>query len=213
MDDNVSPTTIAGTSPADDASPLPASLSMMDLSRQFERYSLQPSRQNLFYDHPPYRLSSFYPPTQPNRNPTSFNSSQAVLQQRQSMTRRQFNPAHLSKIHSLVEGLASDGRPRSSYSSSTNTTSSESPLEDTLPDLPSYIDHAPTSSAPSSENDESDSCPGHRRGYTQRKVDKDLRHSLSREAMGKKNVVLKRIRYRKSFLKRRSMESGRRRDR
>lgn len=206
MDDQFSTTTIPGTSPVHE----PASQSILDLSREFKRYSLQPSRQNLFDDRPPSRVSSFYLPMHSNRNPTSFNSSQAVFQ-RQSMARRQCNPAHLLKIHSLVEGLASDGRPRSKYSGSTTTTS-ESPLEDTLPDLPSYTHRDPTCSAPSSENEESDSGVGYKRVYPQNKPSKDLRHSLP-EGMGKKNDVLKRIRYRKSFLKRRSMESGKRQDR
>lgn len=210
MDDNISPPTILDISPADDGSLPLASLSIMDLSRDFERYSLQPSRQNLFYDHPPSPFSKFYPPIHSNRNPTSFNSSQAVLQQRQSMTRRQCNPVHLSKIHSLVEGLTSDGRPRSSYSSSTNTTS---PLEYALPDLPSCTDHALTSSVPSSENEVSDSSPGYRMEYAQHNVSKDLRRSLSPEGMGKKNDVLRRIRCRKSFSKRRSIESVKRQDR
>lgn len=206
MDDQFSPTTIPGTSPVHE----PASPSILDLSREFERYSLQPSRQNLLYDRPPSRVSIFYPPIHPNRNPTSFNSSQALFQ-RQSMTRPQCNPTHLLKIHSLVEGLASDGRTKSSYSGSTTTTS-ESPLEDTLPDLPSYIDRDPTCSAPCSENEEIHSGVGYKRVYAQNKPSKDLRHSLP-EGMRKKNDVLKRIRYRKSFLKRRSMESGKRQDR
>lgn len=213
MDEKTTPPAIAGTSPAGDGSLSSASLSMVDLSSEFERHSLQPSRQNLFCEYPPSRISGFYLPTRPNRNPTTFNSSQAALQQQQSMTRRQCSPAHLSKIHSLVENLASDGRPKSSYSSSTNTTSSESPLEDILPDLPSYLDRAPTSSTHSSENEESDSSPGYRRSYAQHKVSKHLRRSLSPEGMGTKNVVLKRIRYRKSFLRRRSVESNKRQDR
>ena len=157
MDDQFSPTTIPGTSPVHE----PASSSILDLSREFERYSLQPSRRNLFNDHSTARVSSFYPPMHPKRNPTSFNSSQAVFQ-RQSMTRRQFNPTHLLKIHNLVEGLASDGRPKSSFTGSTTTTS-ESPLVDTRPDLPSYIDRDPTCSAPSSENEEFHSGVGYKR--------------------------------------------------
>lgn len=218
MDDHITPNTITGALPAADGSLLLASPSVMDLSRDFERYSLRPSRQDLFYDNPPSPFSSFYPPIHAKRNPTSFNSSQTALQQRQPMTRRPCNPAHrnpanLSKIHSLVEGLASDGRPRYSYSSSTNTTSSESPSEDTLPDLPSYTDRNPISSVPSSENEDSDSSPGYRRRYAQHKVSKDLRRSLSPEGLGMRNVVLKRIRCRKSFTKRRSVESGKRQDR
>ena len=206
MDDQLPVTTIPGTSPVRGS----ASPSILDLSREFERYSLQPSKQNMFHDRTPSRVSSFYPQSPPNRNPTSFNSSQAAFQ-RQSMTRRQYNPAHLLKIHSLVEGLVSDGRPKSSYSGSITTTP-DSPLEDTLSDLPSYIDRGYKRSAPSSENEESDSAVGYKRVHAQNKPSKDLRHSLP-EGMGKKNDVLKRIRYRKSFLKRRSMESGKRQDR
>ena len=217
MDDSISPIHIASSSPADDDSLSSASLSLMDLSRQFERYSLQPSRQNLFHGNSPLRVSSLYSPVHPNRRPTSLNSSQTVLQQQQqqkSPTRRQCNLAHLSKIHSLVEGLTSGGRPKSGYSTSTNSTTSESPLEeDTLPDLPSFTDYFPTSSALSSETEESDSSPGYRRVYAQNKVGKDLRHNLSREGMEKKNVVLKRIRYRKSFWKKRLVDSGKRQDR
>ena len=209
MEDQFSPTTIPGTSPINE----PASPSILDLSREFERYSLQPSRQNLFYDRPPSRVSSFYPPMHPNRNPTSFNSTHVVFQ-RASMTRRHCNPTHLSKIHSLVEGLASDGQQKANCSGSTTTTTttSESPLEDTLPDLPSHIDRDPKFSAPSSGNKEFHSGVGYKRVYAQNKPSKALGHSLQ-EGMGKKNDVLKRIRYRKSFLKRRSMESGKRQDR
>ncbi|MCJ1471181.1 hypothetical protein MMC07_009829 [Pseudocyphellaria aurata] len=185
----------------------------MDLSRDFESHSLRPSRQNLFYDHPPPPFSRFYPPIRSHQNPTSFNSSQVVLQQRQPMTRQPCNSTHLSKLHSLVEGLVSTGRPRSSYSSSINTASSGYPREDILPDLPSRPEHAPTSSAPSSENEESESSPWYRRGYAQHNVTKNLRQTISPDRTGKQNVVLKRIRYRKSFLKRRSTDSCKRQDR
>lgn len=202
------------TSPSGDdsasSSPSVSDLSITELSRQFDRQSIQSSRQTLRYDAAPFRPYDFHPSQQPNHNPTAFNSSQAVLQ-RQYLTRRPCNPAHFSKLHTMVEGLLSDEQSRSSCSSSSmsaNTTSPLSPLEDTLPPLPSSYQNLSAASSPASfsENEESDSSRGDATRYLHHKFRRDLRHSHSREGVAKQNVVLKSIRFRRSFQKKRALE-------
>lgn len=184
----------------------------MDLSRQLDKHSLQPSRRKIHDEAPTFRARDFHSSQPSNHNPTAFNSSQAVLQQRQyTMTRRPCNPTHLSRIHTMVEGLLSDEQPRSSCSGSSisaNTTSPLPPLEDTLPPLPSSYKDPNSVSSPGffSENEESDSSRGDARRYLHQRVRRDLRHSLSKEGIGKQNVVLKSIRFRKSFQKKRALE-------
>lgn len=185
--------------------------SMTELCCKLDRQSLQPSRQNIMEEHlwAP-RVRKLQAPAHSNRTPTSFNSSHAALQQRHPLNRRQPNPAHLNKIHTLVGDLLSDDHPNSITSSSSTSADNTSPLPlDMLPPYAAYMMTPATSSMSSaSEADMSGSSRDQCRRYLHHIVSKDLRHSASRETMGKPNAVLKSIRVRKGFLKRRSQEAA-----
>lgn len=185
--------------------------SMTELCCQLDRQSFQPSRQNIMKENLlASRVRKLHTPVHSNRMPTSFNSSHAVLQQRHPLTRRQPNPAHLNKIHTLVGDLLLDDQPSTiaSGSSTSANTTSPGPL-DVLPPYAAYMMNLATSSTSSaSEADDSDSSRDQCRRYLHHKFSKDLRHSTSRETMGKPNVVLKSIRVRKGFLKKRSQEAA-----
>lgn len=215
MDNRFSCTASVSTSMgSDDGSTSSSSASaesMTELCCKFDRQSLQPSRQNIMEEH--YlasRSRKLHTPVHSNRMPTSFNSSHAVLQQRHLPSRRQPNSAQLNKIHTLVEDLLSGDQLNTIASSSSTSANITSPLPlDMLPPYAAYMMTSTTSSMSSaSEADEPDSSRDQRRRYLHHKVSKDLRHSASRETMGKPNVVLKSIRVRKGFLKRRSQESA-----
>lgn len=185
--------------------------SITELCCELDRQSLQPSRQNIMEEHlwAP-RVRKFHAPVHSNRTPTSFNTSHAVLQQRHLLNRRQPNPAHLNKIHTLVGDLLSDDHPDSIAAGSNSSANNTPPLPlDMLPPYAAYMKTSVTSSMSSaSEADNSGSSRDQCRRYLHHMVSKDLRHSASRETMGKPNTVLKSIRVRKGFLKKRSQEAA-----
>lgn len=185
--------------------------SMTELCCELDRQSLQPSRHNIMEERfwAP-RARKLHAPVHSNRTPTSFNSSHAGLQQRHPLNRRQPNPAHLNKIHTLVRDLLSDDHPNSVASGSSASANNTSPLPlDMLPPYAAYMMTSATSSMSSaSEADESGSSLDQCRRYSHHIVNKDSRHSASRETIGKPNAVLKSIRVRKGFLKRRSQEAA-----
>lgn len=185
---------------------------MTELCCQLDRQSLRPSRQNIMEQYfLASRVRKLHTPVHSNRMPTSFNSSHAVLQQqRHPITRRQPNLAQLNKIHTLVNDLLSDDHPNTIASGSSTSANTTSPLPlDILPSYAAFMMTSATSSMSSaSEAEESDSSRDQCRRYLHHKISKDLRHSASRETMGKPNAVLKSIRVRKGFLKKRSQEAA-----
>lgn len=185
--------------------------SMAELCCKLDRQSLRPSRPNSMEEHiSPSRVRKLHAPVHFNRTPTSFNSSHTGLQQRHPLNRCQPNSAQLNKIHTLVEDLPSDDHPNSiALGSSTSTSNTSSSPLDMLPPYAGYMvasATSPMSSAP--QADESGSSRDQCRRYLHHIVSKDLRHSGSREMMGKPNAVLKSIRVRKGFLKKRSQEAA-----
>lgn len=182
---------------------------MTELCCELDRQSLQPSAQNIMEEHfPASRVRKLHAPVNFNRKPTSFNSSHAGLQHRHPVNRRQPNFAHINKIQTLAEDLLSDDHTNSIASGSSTSANTTSPLP--LDMLPSYAACMMTSatsfmsSASASEADEPGSSRDQCRRYLHHKVSRDLRCSASRETMGKPNAVLKSIRVRKGFLKKRS---------
>lgn len=171
--------------------------SMTELCCELDRQSLQPSRHNIMEEH--FWASRV---RKLRDTATSSNSSHAGLQQRHPLNRRQPSSAQLNKIHILVEDLLSDDHPNSIASGSNTSANTTSPLPMEM--LPSYAAYmmasAKSSMSSASEADESGSSPYQCRRY--------LRQSASRETMGKPNAVLKSIRVRKGFLKKRSQEAA-----
>lgn len=184
--------------------------SITELCCELDRQSLQPSRHNIMEEQfRAPRIRKLHAPVHSNRTPTSFNSSHAGLQQRHPPNRRQPNPAHLNKIHTLVGDLLSDDHPNSIASGSSTYANNTSPLPlDMLPPYAAYMMTSATSSMSSASEAESGSSRDQCRRYLHHIVSKDLRHSASRETMGKPNAVLKSIRVRKGFLKKRSQEAA-----
>lgn len=185
--------------------------SMSELCCQLDRQSLRPSRQNIMEEYfLASRVRKLHTPVHSNRMPTSFNYSHPVLQQRHPLTRRQPNFAQLNKIHILVEDLLSDDHPNITSSGSSKSANTISPLPTDMisPSTACMMTSATSSMSSTSEADESDSSRDQSWRYLHHKVSKDLRHSVSRETMGKPNAVLKSIRVRKGFLKRRSQEAA-----
>lgn len=214
MDNSFSCTASVSSSMGSDDCAMPSSASeetMTELCCELDRHSLQSSRQNIMEERClASRIRKLHTPVHSNRMPTSLNSSHALLQQRHPPTRRQPNLAQLNKIHTLVKDILSDDHTNSSASDSNVSANTTSPVPlDMLPPYPAYMMTSATSSTSSaSEADESDTNRGQCPRYLHHKLCKDLRHTGSRETMGKPNVVLKSIRVRKGFLKRRSQEAA-----
>lgn len=185
--------------------------SMTELCCELDRQSLQPSAQNIMEEQfLASRVRKLHAPVHSNRMPTSFNSAHAGLQQWHPLNRRQPNSAQLNKIQTCVEDLLSDDHLNSIASGSSTSANTTSPLPlDMPPPYAAYMMTSATSFMSSALGaDESGSSRDQCRRYLHHKVSKDLRYSSSRETMGKPNAVLKSIRVRKGFLKRRSQEAA-----
>ena len=213
MDDSVSPTFSRESTPCCDngcsGSPergYPISTSIAELSQHFDQHSLTSRR-------PSACIESFAPRARelnlPNHSPNSF--SNRVCRQRKSLNRLQCSSEHLSRISAFVEEMVQTGQPLyepTHPAALLDDSSSPSLSPDVVPTMSSYFNVR--SSRPSSSYDGNGDprSPQHPlRSSQSYKVDKDLRHSASREGIGKP-MVKKKIRMRKSL---KMVESGERR--
>ena len=203
MDDSVSPTSSRESTPCYDsgysnsARRISTSTSIAELSQHFDRHSLQPRRPSIPSEGPLLRSR------ESNINLQSSNSfSNRVCRRRQSINRLQCSAAHLSRISALVEDMVQTNQPLyepSHVSSMFNGSTSPSLSPDEVP--PSTSSYFNLNSIPSVSSGGGDSEPlQHFPRQNSYKIDKDLRHSASRDGMGTQKV-LKKIRVRKSSMK------------
>lgn len=210
MDDSISPTSSRDSTPCYDngyhVSPergYPISTSITELSRHFDRHTITPPRPSICVDGSTPHPRELNPP---HHSPNSFTNR--ICRQRQSLNRLQCSSDHLSRISALVEEMVQTGQAL--YDPTHPTALLDEPTSpslslDGVPPMASYFDVS--SSRPSSSF--SASCdaqlPQHFLRHSQScKMDRDLRHRISREGIGKP-MVKKKIRMRKSL---KMLESG-----
>lgn len=198
MEDSISPSSSRESSPCYEngysgSRRYSASNSIAELSRHFNQHTLSPRRPSTVLEDSTPRARDTNPYLQ---SPNSF--SNRVCRRRQSINRLQCCPGHLSRISTLVEGMLQTGE--SYYDSSTlddSTSPSLSPDEhEQTPD--SYMGFtplpAPVTGIGASSTSSTQHSLRHSHSY---KVDKELRHSASREGLGHP-MVKKKIRMRRS---------------
>lgn len=199
MNDSVSPTSSRESTPSydigyNDSSErgYPISTSIAELSQHFDQHNLGPSR----------CVEGLTPCARELKLPHSPNSfSNRVCRQRQSLNRLQCSADHLSRISALVEGIAQTGPPLHETTHSAallDDSTSPSLSPDEIPPMASYFNISSSRLSPSFIAN----CDSHLSQHSLRhsqsyKIDKDLRHSGSREGIGKP-MVKKKIRMRKS---------------
>ena len=130
------------------------------------------------------------------QSPTSF--SNRVCRRRQSINRLQPSSSHLTRISTLVENMVQTGQPL--YDSThpramldDSTSPSLSP-DEVSPNTSFYFGFSPIS--PSSVSSGSDLAQHSQRYFQSRRIDRELRHSASKD--GNITLVRKKIRMRKS---------------
>ena len=202
MDDGISPNSSRESSPCCEngynvSKRYSAPNSIAELSRHFNQHSLTPRRPSTVIEEPTPRARET---TQCLQSPNSF--SNRVCRRRQSINRLQCSTAHLSRISALVEDMVQTGQPYNMYDPThpcsmldDSTPPSLSPDEQPTSSSDSYFGFTPISSSSTMSN--SSSAQHSLRHSHSYKVDKDLRHSASREGLGKP-MVKKKIRMRKS---------------
>ena len=202
MEDSVSPNSSRESSPCyengyNGTRQYSRSNSIAELSRRFNQHSLNPRRPSTVLEDTPPRSQGPSPCVQ---SPNSF--SNRVCRRRQSINRLQCSPAHLSRIKAFVEDMVQTGHsccdsPYSSTMLGDSTFPSLSPDEQEPTSNP-YFGFTPMSASAAGIRVDGPSSaqrsPRHSQPY---KTDKELRHSGSREGMGKL-MVKKPIRVRKS---------------
>lgn len=194
--------------------PTASSDSVIELSRKFNQASLQSHCRNLFYDAPPSKVPDVNSTRVFDRRISSANNSHLTRQQRPTMAQRHCKSAHFLKMNALLEDMLTDNQTcdGTSHSSSRACNSfSQLPAQQPVTCTPSPSTNPFPMSASSSEIDETDSYRGSKRQCEDR-ISNDSRPS-SMESVSRKNIVLRSIRVRRSFHKRRSLESGKRCDR
>lgn len=187
--------------------------SIMELSRKFGQASLQSSGRNLSYDAPPSKVPDANSTRLFNRKISPTNNSYFARQQRPIIAHRQCKSAQFSKIHALVEDIIMDHQICVGTSHSPSQTCDSFlhlPIQQAVPSIPSPSISFSTSTS-SSETDETDSYRGSKRQCGDRTRSDPRPPSM--EPVTRQNVVLRSIRVRRSFHKRRSLESGKRCDR
>lgn len=183
-----------------------ASNSIAELSEHFDLHSLTPRRPSIPRDVLTPRAREHNPSL---HSPTSF--SNRVCRQRRSMNRLRSSSTHLSRISALVEDMVQTGLPTYDPTHPTSmlndsTSPSLSPDEQ-LPSATSYFGFTPIPpSSISATGSHSFSLQHSLRRAQSYKIDKDLRHSASREGTGSNTrLVKKKVRMRKSS---KSLSSG-----
>ena len=207
MIDSVSPNSSRESTPCHDNGyndspepgyPIPTTIA--ELSQRFDQHTLSPRRPSVCVEG---SISRAREPGPPHHSANSFSNR---VCRRQSLNRLQCTADHLSRISALVEELVQTGplhEPTHPAALLDESTSPSLSPDEILP-MASYFN---VSSRPSSSF--SANCdprfPQHTLRQSQSyKIDKDLRHSASREGIGKP-MVKKKIRMRKSS---RMLESG-----
>ena len=198
MEDSISPSSSRESSPCYEngysgSRRYSTSNSIAELSRHFNQHTLSPRRPSTVLEDSTPRALDTNPYLQ---SPNSF--SNRVCRRRQSINRLQCYPAHLSRISTLVEGMLQTGE--SYYDSSIlddSTSPSLSPDEhEPIPD--SYLGFTTLPASPTGIGAGSPSSQQHPLRHSHSyKIDKELRHSASREGLGKP-MVKKKIRMRRS---------------
>ena len=198
MEDSISPSSSRESSPCyengyNGSRGYSSSNSIAELSRHFNQHTLSPRRPSTVLEDSTPRTRDMNPYLQ---SPNSF--SNRVCHRRQSINRLQCCSAHLSRISLLVEGMVQNGQ--SHYDSSTfddSTSPSLSPDEHE-PAPSSYIGFTPLPAPATGIGAGSSSSAQHSLRHSHSyKIDKELRHSASREGLGNP-MVKKKIRMRRS---------------
>ena len=204
MGHSASPTSSRESTPCcdneDDGSPeqgYSISTSIAELSQHFDQHTLTPRQPSLCVERstPCAREPNF-----PHHSPSSF--SNRVCRRRQSLNRLQCSSDHLSRISALVEEMVQTGQslhdPIHPAPLLDDSTSPSLSPDEVLP-MASYFS-IPSTRPSSSLSANCDSrLPQHSiRSLQSYKIDKDMRHSASREGTGKP-MVKKKIRMRKSL--------------
>ncbi len=204
MDENIAPNSLREASSFlnnEQGRSSNASCFITDLSQQFDKHTLGPQRQPSHLHSPPndpHDLARDRPPSTHNQN--------VIRRQRQSMIRRQCSAANISRLSSLVQDILEDD----TWSCGTHI----APLEDCdslPPPPPDEVAplQSPTSSSASASSCSEDgdfelhSCS---QGQPRFKVGKEMKHSSSKEAMGRQ---YRDIRIRKSVRRKSSVLGGR----
>lgn len=169
-----------------------ASHSIAELSRHFSQHTLSPRRPSTVLEDSPPRTRDTNPYLQ---SPNSF--SNRVCRRRQSINRLQCCSAHLSRISTLVESMQTGQSYCDSSTYDDSTSPSLSPDEhEAVPD--SYLGFTPLPASATGIGAGSSSSVQHSLRHSHSyKIDKELRHSASREGLGKP-MVKKKIRMRRS---------------
>ena len=203
MESSVSPTSSRDTSPSFEEGYTrrsSASSTIDELSQYFDRHNLEPRRPDGYSDAMPSRPRNADPGyAQHNRN--SSKDASHLWQQRQALARRQCASDHSLKPSTVHGGRLSDSNPYypPSHLSSQLSDPAQSQWRDGASQVPLPFAPLPLF-PPYSEDSESD--PAHvLRAHHSYKIGKELRHSVSRDAIPKQRVVLKKIRRRKSSLR------------
>ncbi len=208
MIDSVSPTSSRESTPCydngyDDSLErgYPISTSIAELSQRFDQHTLAPRRPSVCVEG---SISRAREPGPPHQSPNSF--SNRVCRRRQSLNRLQCSADHLSRISALVEEFVQTGplHEPSHPAALLNDFTSPSLSPDEVPPMASYF-NVPSRPSSSSSANWDPRFPQHSLRHSQSyKIDKDLRHTASREGIGK-SMVKKKIRMRKSS---KMLESG-----
>lgn len=206
MDEDVSPTSSRATTPAPEAIDMSQlefnTDTIAELSNRFRQHRLDPyahKTDDLTLSSP---VLDIEPPTLPLRAARRRSSSLLVWQQRQSMSRRQCTPAHLSQISKLVEDLSQDANlcynanhPSSQHSSPVSPTSN-----------PSSCNSLESTPSPSGSEDSGCDHDCLSRRLVANKISKESRRGATIDALERRQqkLVLKKVRMRKSLVKMRS---------
>ena len=210
MDDNVSPTSSRESTPCGDAgydaSPeraYPISTSIVELSQHFDQHTITSRRQSVCIEASIPRARELHPR---HHSPNSFTSR--VSRQRQNLSRLQCSSDHLSRISGLVEEMVQSGQPLyepTQPAALLDDPTSPSLSPDEVPSMASYFTISSSRSSSSFGATCDPRIPHHSlRRSPSYKIEKDLRHSTSRDGFGKP-MVKKKIRMRKSL---KLLESG-----
>ena len=214
MEDSVSSSSYYTSSFPHEGCAAASSDSVTELSRKFSRTALQPRIRSLPYDTPPSKVPDVNSSRPFSRGIPSTNSSYPVRQDPPIATHHQHRSPYFLRMYALVEGLSADEQTPYEKSISSSRVSdgfSPSQTQQAISSMPSTSASPFRISISSSENSEADSyrCSKRQCGDG---VNGDLRPP-SLGSMTRKNVVLRSIRMRRSFHKRRSLESAKRGDR
>ncbi|KAL6713967.1 hypothetical protein ACLMJK_008461 [Lecanora helva] len=169
------------------------STSIAELSQHFDHHSITTRRPAITMDHS-------------NPNPRDFSHSihstssfsNRVYRQRQNLSNLHHSSPRISRISALVEDMVETGLP--TYDSleplsrvdESSTSPSLSPEEQPPPIEASYFGFTPVTASSAGPL----ASARHSQSY---KIDKELRHSASRDAIGGQKMVKKKVRMRRSF--------------